>query len=224
MIIAIDGTASSGKSTISRELGKKLNISVLGTGSIYRAITLKVLNFNIRPYDDNRIKEMLETTIIESEFINGKTHIVIDGISQDLASLNSHEVSKLVPYISAKPFVREYVRNIQRTQASKHKDIIVEGRDIGSVVFPNADIKLFIDADEKTRAKRRKANYDQQGLNTPLNEVLKEIHERDEQDRSRSLSPLIMTSDAIIIDTSSLTIEESVNEIIKIINDKIQGK
>ncbi len=220
MIIAIDGTSSSGKSTISRILGQKLNITVLGTGSIYRAITLKMINFSINIDDDERIKQMLNTTIIESKYSNGNTTIYLDGIIQNPNDLNSPEVSSMVALVSCKGYVREFVRNIQRHEASLYDNIIVEGRDIGSVVFPNAEIKLFIDADEKTRAKRRQANYLEQGKNISLEEVIKEIDERDERDRNRSISPLIMTSDAIIIDTSSMTVDQSVQEIIKIIQEK----
>ncbi len=219
MIIAIDGTASSGKSSIARELGKRLGFNVLGTGSIYRAISLKLLNLKIDKDDDDAIKQILDTTTIESTFVNGTTTIYMDGILQPLDELNSHEVSVFVPHIAEKEFVREFVRAIQRQTAEAYPNIIVEGRDIGSVVFPDAEIKLFIDADALTRAKRRQANYLEQGKNLDLDEVLNEIEERDNEDRQRDISPLIMTSTSILIDTSSCSVEESVNRILKIVSD-----
>ena len=220
MIIAIDGTSSSGKSTIARALGKKLNISVIGTGSIYRAIALKMLNFGIDEHDDIRIKTMLDSTIINIGFSAGKASIIIDGILQKADDLNSPEVSVFTPKIANKPFVREFVRKIQKQEAQNHKDIIIEGRDIGSVVFPNAEVKIFIDADETTRAKRRLNDYIKQGKNKTLQDVILELEERDNEDRTREISPLIMTSESIIIDTTSYTIEESLETIIKIINNK----
>lgn len=220
MIIAIDGTASSGKSSIARALGKKLGFSVLGTGSIYRAIALKLLNLGIKADDDESIKQILETTTIESVYNGETTYIVLDGIIQPAASLNSHEVSVFVPHIASKEYVRVFVRKIQHDVANKNENIIVEGRDIGSVVFPEADIKLFIDADAVTRAKRRQANYLEQGKATSIEDVLAEIEERDNEDRTREVSPLIMTSDSMLIDTSSCSIDESVNMILKMVSDK----
>lgn len=220
MIIAIDGTSSSGKSTIARALGKRLNISVIGTGSIYRALALKMLNFGIDENDDSRITNMLDTTIINIGFSAGKISIIVDGILQKPNDLNSPNVSKFTPKMACKHFVREFVRKIQKQEALNHKDIIIEGRDIGSVVFPNAEVKIFIDADQTTRAKRRLADYIAQGKNKTLEEVTDELAERDNEDRNRDLSPLIMTSDSIIIDTTSFTIEECVDKIVKIIDSK----
>ena len=220
MIIAIDGTASSGKSTISRELGRKLGICVLGTGSIYRAITLKTLNLSINAADDESLAQMLETTKIECRFENGVTTIIVDGIAQQKDQLNSPEVSNTVAHISCKPFVREYVRKIQKQLASEHSDIIVEGRDIGSVVFPSAEVKLFIDADVVTRAKRRYEDYVNQGKKVNLNKVIEDIKLRDDEDRRREVSPLIMTSESILVDTSSSTVEESTDKIINIMKEK----
>lgn len=220
MIIAIDGTASSGKSSIAKALGKRLGFAVLGTGSIYRAIALKLLNLGIKADDEESIKQILETTTIESIYNGETTSIVMDGIVQPLSALNSQEVSVFVPHVADKEFVREFVRKIQHDVALKNENIIVEGRDIGSVVFPEADLKLFIDADAVTRAKRRQANYLEQGQATSIDDVLAEIEERDNEDRNREISPLIMTSDSMLIDTSSCSVDESVNMILKMVSDK----
>ena len=220
MIIAIDGTASSGKSTISRELGKTLGVHVLGTGSLYRAITLKTINLGIAPDDDARIEQMLESTILESRSEEGQTTVLLDGIVQSRDKLNSPEVSDIVATISAKEYVRKFVRKIQRQEAERFANIIVEGRDIGSVVFPDADIKLFIDADIKTRALRRQADYEKAGKEFDIDKVIESIRERDEQDREREISPLIMTSESIIVDTSQMSVKESVDHILKILSDR----
>ena len=224
MIIAIDGTSSSGKSTISRELGRRLGINVLGTGSLYRSVALKMLNLSISIDDDERIKQMLEKTIIESKFSNGTTTILLDGIAQSLDRLNEPDVSELSALVAQKPYVRDFVRKIQRSMAEKSKHIIVEGRDIGSVVFPEAEIKLFIDADIVTRAKRRQAEYIKNGENIPLKKVIKQLEDRDIEDRKRDISPLIMTSDAIIIDTSSTPVSETVDRVISIITERTSKK
>lgn len=220
MIIAIDGTASSGKSSIAKALSKKLSIPILGTGSIYRAIALKMLNFNIDPNDDEFIKRTLDSTILNIHFSNNIPTIMVDNFVQELDKLNSHDVSIFTPKIACKDFVREFVRKIQKNHATKLENIIVEGRDIGSVVFPNAEVKFFIDADLTTRATRRLNDYIKQGKNITLQEVINELETRDNEDRFRHLSPLIMTEDSIILDTSSLNIEDAVNKMIKIIKEK----
>lgn len=220
MIIAIDGTTSSGKSTLSRALGKKLNFCVLGTGSLYRAIALKMINLNIDKNDNNSIKNMLATTTIESKYINGETIIYVDGLKQENNLLSSHNVSVFTPFIASKEFVREFVRTIQKQMAKENKNIIVEGRDIGSVVFPNADIKLFVDASIEARAKRRLNDYLSQGKKYSLKQVINEIEKRDQQDQTRHTSPLIMTSDAYLIDTTNTTINKAVDKVLEILENK----
>jgi len=220
MIIAIDGTSSSGKSTLSRELGKKLNICVLGTGSIYRAIALKLINLNINKDEDIKIKQMLESTKIQSKYIDKKTKIYVDGIEQSNEILSSHDVSVFTPFIASKEFVREYVRKIQKQMAKDNKNIIVEGRDIGSVVFPNADIKLFVDASIEARAQRRLTDYKSQGKNYSLKQVIDEVEKRDQQDKTRHSSPLIKTNDAYLINTTNTTVTEAVDIVINLIKNK----
>ncbi len=220
MIIAIDGTSASGKSSIAKALGARLGFAVVGTGSIYRAITLKLLNLNIKANEDERIQQIINTTHIEVDSINGATIINVDDIEQKKAELNSREVSNFSPLIAMKPYIREFVRKIQRSQAEIHENIIVEGRDIGSVVFPNADLKFFIDADITTRAQRRQSEYLEKGKNYSLDAIVKELSLRDQEDREREISPLVMTSDSIIFDTSRLSIEECVDQIVNIINDR----
>ncbi len=219
MIIAIDGTSSSGKSSIAKELGRRLGFHVLGTGSLYRAVALKMLNLSIDLSDDEMIKTMLSTSKIESHFENGVISISIDGIDTPMSTLNSQEVSALSAEVAQKPFVREFIRSIQHAEAEKHQHIIVEGRDIGSVVFPDAEIKLYIDADIVTRAKRKQATYHENGEDVKLEEVIRQLEQRDKEDRERDISPLIMTSTSIFVDTSAETLDQSVNKIIDLISE-----
>ena len=218
MVIAIDGTSSSGKTSIARELSKYLDIPMLGTGLIYRAIALKLYNINIDKNDDEAIKQILETTSIRTEYDQGKCKVFLDGLEAPDFVLHAPHISVYTPTIATNPIIREFVKNIQRQEAENHVNLIVEGRDIGSVVFPDADFKFYIDADIKTRAERRLQDYISQGKNLTLEEVIKEIERRDDQDRNREISPLIMTSDAHLIDSSSMPISKCVELMADIIN------
>lgn len=220
MIIAIDGTASSGKTSASRELSKRLNIPLLPTGLIYRAITFKALSENISPDNKSALLKMIERTEIDLVYMNKEVSIYLDRLPVSYEELKSQDVSENVAHYSCIPFVREFVRKIQKEQANKYADVIVEGRDIGSVVFPNADIKFFVDADLETRAKRRQKEYLSKGENFSLEKVKEIINARDEEDRHREISPLIMTSDSVLIDTSDMTILGVVDEMIQKINQK----
>ena len=224
MVITFDGTTSSGKSSIAKELGKQTNICFVSTGYIYRAITKKCLNLGVSHEDDEKIKFVIQTTSLDYHNDKDKTIIKVDGLIQTLQDLKSPEVSNKTPLYASKEYVREYVREIQKSLANKNEDIIVEGRDIGSVVFPGADFKFYVDADLKTRAERRFVDYINQGKNVTLEQVIKDVQERDNQDQHRTQSPLIMTSDAILIDTSDKTVSECVNQIKNIINDRINEK
>ena len=220
MIIAIDGTASSGKTSAAKELSKRLDVPLLPTGLIYRAITLKAINENIVPENQSGLSKMLESTTIETVYMNKSVSVYLDKLPVSYELLKSEKVSENVAKYACIPFVREYVRKIQRQQADLHKNIIVEGRDIGSIVFPNADIKFFVDADLETRAIRRQKEFLNAGENMSLEQVKEAIIERDEADRKRMISPLIMTSDAILIDTSNMNVIQVVDLMIEKINQK----
>ena len=224
MIITFDGTTSSGKSSIAKELSKQTKICYVSTGSIYRALTRKCLNLGVAPDDNEKLKFLLETTNLEYYQEKDKNVIKVDGLIQSPKELHSPEVSNATPLYASKDFVRAYVRGIQKFLAKQNTDIIVEGRDIGSVVFPDADFKFFVDADLQTRAERRFLDYVEQDKVVPLSQVIKDIEERDNQDREREHSPLVMTQDAIFIDTTNLTLQESVDKIRKIIDEKTISK
>lgn len=201
MIIAIDGPAGAGKSTIACLLAKKLNYRYLSTGAMYRAVTLKALELKIPIDDENKILAMLKATKIEVNTSWKDFKIFVDGVDVT-KKLNSQMVSNYVTKVAEMPKVRKYLRKIQR-KLGKNKNIVIEGRDIGTVVFPNADFKFYIDASVEERTKRRL--HDLSHEPTSYHEVKKSIIERDAMDRTRKVSPLKKAKSAIHIDTTNLT-------------------
>lgn len=203
-IIALDGPSGSGKSTIANILAKKLKISYLNTGSMYRAVTLFFLENNIKKSDKIDIDLLRKINIDIKEdkvFLNEKD--VSDKI-------RNKEVTENVSWVSSISLVRKYLVDMQR-KISQNKSIILDGRDIGTVVFPNAKYKFFLVASSEVRAKRR---YEQNEIDKPLEEIQKDIEKRDYLDSHREISPLKKAKDAIEIDSSNLTIDETIEEII----------
>ena len=203
-IIALDGPSGSGKSTIANILAKKLKISYLNTGSMYRAVTLFFLENNIKKSDKIGIDLLRKINIDIKEdrvFLNEKD--VSDKI-------RNKEVTENVSWVSSIFLVREYLVDMQR-KISQNKSIILDGRDIGTVVFPNAKYKFFLVASSEVRAKRR---YEQNEIDKSLKEIQKDIEKRDYLDSHREISPLKKAEDAIEIDSSNLTIDETIEEII----------
>lgn len=203
-IIALDGPSGSGKSTIANILAKKLKISYLNTGSMYRALTLFFLQNGIKNKDkiDLKLLQNIKIDINEERVIlNGKD--VSDEIRNKIVTEN-------VSWVSSIPLVRKYLVDMQR-KISENKSIILDGRDIGTVVFPNAKYKFFLVASTEIRAKRR---YEQNEIDKSLEEIQKDIEKRDYIDSHREISPLKKASDAIEIDSSNLTIDETIDEIL----------
>lgn len=203
-IIALDGPSGSGKSTIANILAKKLKISYLNTGSMYRAVTLFFLENNIKKSDKIDIDLLRKINIDIKEdrvFLNEKD--VSDKI-------RNKEVTENVSWVSSIFLVRKYLVDMQR-RISQNKSIILDGRDIGTVVFPNAKYKFFLVASSEVRAKRR---YEQNEIDKSLEEIQKDIEKRDYLDSHREISPLKKAEDAIKIDSSNLTIDETIEEII----------
>lgn len=203
-IIALDGPSGSGKSTIANILAKKLKISYLNTGSMYRAVTLFFLENNIKKSDKIDIDLLRKINIdIKGDrvFLNEKD--VSDKI-------RNKEVTENVSWVSSLFLVRKYLVDMQR-KISQNKSIILDGRDIGTVVFPNAKYKFFLVASSEVRAKRR---YEQNEIDKSLEEIQKDIEKRDYLDSHREISPLKKAEDAIEIDSSNLTIDETIEEII----------
>lgn len=214
MIIAIDGTSGSGKSTLAKKLAQKLNYGFFSAGALYRAITLKTLNLHIGEDEDDKLQYLVENTNIVYTYDGEKNVMLLDGMNVT-DKLNSEEVSNFVSKISHKPFIREFVRKLQRDTKEHNENIVMEGRDIGSVIFPDADFKVFVDCKIEERAKRRLKDYTDGGDKTTLEKVIKDLEERDYRDMHREISPLIMCENAYLIDTSLCNVEECLIKIIK---------
>ncbi len=208
MIIAIDGPSGSGKSSIAKRISKKLNIQHLDTGAMYRLLALKLLNENLE-YDKSILSE-LNIKIQDNKFF-------LDDIDVT-TKIRDNEVSKKASSISKIKEVREYMVDLQR-KISGEQDIVLDGRDIGTVVFPNAYIKIFLTATIEERAKRRAIEDN----SVSYEKILYDMKKRDEQDSTRENSPLKIADDAIVIDTTNMDIDAVTNKIIKLVENKKNG-
>ena len=214
MIIAIDGPAGSGKSTIAKLIAKDLDLVYLDTGAMYRIFTLKILKENIEYTNLKNINELLETLDIDID----KDKFYLD--KKDVSSeIRTTEVANNVSNIAAIKEVREKMVSLQR-EFSKSKNIIVDGRDIGTVVFPNANVKIFLIADTKERTNRRYKELKEKDKNISWDEIYKNILTRDEIDSTRKIAPLKKAEDAIEVDTTGKSIEEVKKIILEIISLK----
>lgn len=208
LIIAIDGPAASGKSTTARLLAKKLGYIYLDTGAMYRACAIQAMRSGISLTDTDAIQMMLKNMDIRITASESGNLVLLNG--EDVTSLiRTSEVSSLASAISALPPVRHRMVELQRIIAG-NGGFVLDGRDIGTYVFPNADLKFFLVADDTERAKRRLIDLTAQGIITNLQAVLKDLLKRDKNDQERELAPLKAAADAILIDTSHIGIDEQV--------------
>ena len=214
MIIAVDGPAGSGKSTISKLLAKELGLVYLDTGAMYRLFTLKMLKENVSFSDNDKINELLEKLNINIE--NDKFYLDDEDVSEEIRKA---DVAENVSKTAAIDEVREKMVNLQR-EFSKSKNVILDGRDIGTVVFPKAAIKIFLVADAKERAERRFKELKAKGENISLDSIYENILKRDKLDSTRENSPLKKANDAIEVDTTGKNIEEVKNIILNLYNNK----
>ena len=220
MIVAIDGPAASGKSTAAIGVAKALNITHLDTGAMYRAITFGLIKNQINFKNVKAVEAYLNTLELKFSIKEKNTTLILDNI--DITEkIRSNKINENVSEVSAIKIVREFMVKIQREMA-KDTDCILEGRDIGTVVFPNADYKFFITANDKSRAERRLIDLVLVGDKkaSELDIVLDELRVRDHKDSTRDHSPLQKADDAIIIDTTHLAIDEVVKKIVNIVNHK----
>ncbi len=219
MIIAIDGPAASGKSTTAKLVGQKMNFLYIDTGAMYRAMALKTKKLGFDYEDSEKVIAMIGSTVIDQKIdkVTGDTKTFLDNEDVSL-EIRTPEISKGVTAVCEIKEVRENLVNIQRDIGNKG-NVILDGRDIGTVVFPNADLKFFMVADVDIRAKRRFKELNDKRINSSLEDIKADIIRRDERDSSRLNSPLKAADDAILIDTSELTIDEQVEFII----EKIKG-
>ncbi len=215
IIIAVDGPSGAGKSSVTTKLAKKLNIIQLNTGALYRAVGFYCLQNNIDPSDEKAVVENLNNIDITIKYIDGKqaTYLNDVDVSNDLYSPSVTDACSLSSQFKD---VRELILNIQRS-SSEHQSMIVEGRDIGSVVLPNADFKFYIDASPEVRAKRRINDEKNKNDNLDYETVLKDIIERDRRDMTREISPLVKPEDAIYVNTDNMDIDQVVDYMFNII-------
>jgi len=219
MIIAIDGPSASGKSTTAKAVSKRLGFIHLDTGAMYRAVTLGINESKIKPNDHKKVKLYLKSIKIE---FDQNDNIVLNGKNvTDL--IRTFKISSNVSKVSAILEVREKMVQVQRNIAGNN-NCVLEGRDIGTVVFPNADFKFFLIADMTIRAKRRFADLRESNKLLTMDELIESIRKRDELDSKRDISPLRQAKDAIVIDTTFLTIEQQVNKIVEIVKQNKKRK
>ena len=218
MIIAIDGPAASGKSTAAIGVAKRLGITYLDTGAMYRAVTFGLIEHNIEFENSTIIENFLEK--IDIKFSESSSGILLKLNGRDITrEIRSEIVTKNASEVSALKSVRKSMVLIQRKMAEVG-DCVLEGRDIGTVVFPNADFKFFLIADEKSRAERRLKDLKAIGEQSSVEKVMSDLMNRDHKDSTRMHSPLKKSGDAIIIDTSDLGINEVIDKIVNIVNHK----
>ena len=217
-IVAIDGPAGSGKGTITEIVSKKLGLTNIGSGAAYRSVALAAIQNNIPVTNTKEIKSLLDKIKIEFRKVNDKDLIYLNG--KDVTTrVREKDVATTVSTVSSIKEVRFKLNDIFRKQA-EHQDVIMEGRDIGTYVFPNANVKIFLDASLEERVRRRIKQNEELGIEMTYEEIEKNMKQRDLDDKTRKIGALKRAEDAIYIDSSNMTIEEVVDKIIDIINKK----
>lgn len=216
MIVAVDGPAGSGKGTVTKKIEKEMGFLNLDTGATYRCVALETLRKGLNLQDEKEIIELANQIDIKIDNTGEKDIILLNG--EDVSEeIRTKEVTKIVSQVSSIVLVRERMVEVQR-QLAKGKNVIVEGRDIGTVVFPNADVKIYLDASEEVRAKRRYKENLEKGIDMSYEEVLENVRMRDYNDMHKKVGALKKAEDAITIDSTTLTIDQVVEKIKDIIN------
>ena len=213
IIVAIDGPAGAGKSTLARRVAAKLGYLYINTGAMYRAVALWALRLNVATSDMHRLEQLAEAAQIE--FTPNDDRVILNGEDVSEAIRESH-ISEAASQVSAVPGVRRALVSLQRKMAET-ASVVMEGRDIGTVVFPEAQVKVFLDADPQERARRRALELAQEGQATSVDAVVTELKLRDERDRMRKEAPLVQAPDAQLLDTTTLTLEEVEDAILRLV-------
>ncbi len=216
--IAIDGPAGAGKSSLARTVANRLNFIYVDTGAMYRSIGLAFLRNGIDTELNCNVEEELSKISIDIKFIDGVQHVFLNG--EDVSEeIRTPKASMMASSVSAVPAVRAFLLDMQREFAEKY-NVIMDGRDIGTVVLPDAQVKIFLTASDEERASRRFKELKEKGSNVTFEEVLRDMKERDYNDSHRAIAPLKPANDSVIADTTGLTIEESIELLMKIIKEK----
>ena len=216
MIITIDGPAGSGKSTIARETAKALGIAFLDTGATYRAVTLKALHQGVNMKDGAALASLARDADIRLAPAADGLKVFLDGVDVT-KDIRNAEVTENAHYVADSPQVREVLVALQRRLGQPLGSFVTEGRDQGSVVFPNADYKIYLDAAPQVRARRRYNELIAAGQQADFDQVLASIIQRDHRDRSRSVAPLVKPAGAVMIDSSEMTVEQAASAVLKVV-------
>ena len=216
--VAIDGPAGAGKSTLARRLAADFGYIYVDTGAMFRAIGLYALRAGKDPKDNEAVNALLPNITLEFAFIEGEQHIYLNGEDVSTA-IRTEEVGMAASAVGANPAVRAFLLEMQRDMA-RTQNILMDGRDIGTVVLPNATVKIFLTASPEARATRWK-EYQQKGIDTPYEDVLADVKQRDYQDTHRAAAPLKQADDAVLLDTSELNFEQSFEAMKKMITEKV---
>lgn len=212
--IAIDGPAGAGKSTIAKRIARRRNVIYVDTGAMYRAMALYLIHSQVDPDDTDAIADACRYADISIEYRDGEQVVLLNGENVN-AYLRTEEVGNMASVSSAVPQVREKLVELQQALAAK-TDVVMDGRDIGTVVLPDADVKVYLTASSRTRAQRRFLELSEKGIACDLDEIEKDIIDRDYRDMHREHSPLRQAEDAVLVDSSDMTIDEVVERIISL--------
>lgn len=218
-VVAIDGPAGTGKGTVTKIVAEKLNLIYIDTGAMYRAVALKALKNNVQPEETEKIEKMLNVISIKLNRIDGKQQVLLDGedVSQEI---RTPKVDSVVAKFAAVKQVRDKMTPLQR-EMKNEGNIIMEGRDIGTAVFPDAEVKIYLDATVEERANRRYKQNLENGIECSYDEILASIKERHILETTRKIAPLRQADDAVYLDSTELSIDEVVERVIEIIKEKI---
>lgn len=214
--VAVDGPAGSGKSTITKMVAKSLGFNYVDTGAMYRALTYNFLTNGLDKLEEETIKELLSKIEFRVEYVEGVQHVYVND-EEVSGKIRTAEVSKFTSLFAKSPAVRDFLIDTQRNLANTN-NIIMDGRDIASVVLPNADVKIFLTASVEERARRRVLDFERQGIeNVDFEKVKEDIKARDWQDENRDIAPLVKVDSATLLDTTSLTIDEVVEKMTELV-------
>lgn len=216
--IAIDGPSGAGKSTLAKAAAARMGIVYVDTGALYRTVGYYVRSRNVEPKDAKAVEALLPSVHIGLQYEDGKQIVRLNG--EDLGDrIRTPEMSMYASAVSAIPAVRSFLLQTQR-EIAERADVIMDGRDIGTVILPNADVKVFLCASDECRAQRRYAELCEKGVQTTYEEVLEDMLARDRADSTRSVAPAVAAPDAIVLDNSGMCLEESLEALLKIIEQK----
>jgi cytidylate kinase len=214
--VAVDGPAGSGKSTITKMVAKSLGFNYVDTGAMYRALTYNFLSNGLDELEEEKIKELLSKTEFRVEYVDGIQYVYVNDVEVS-DKIRTAEVSKYTSLFAKSPAIRDFLIDTQRNLANTN-NIIMDGRDIASVVLPNADVKIFLTASVEERARRRVLDFEHQGIaNVDFEKVKEDIKARDWQDENRDIAPLVKVDSATLLDTTSMTIDEVVKKMTELV-------